>query len=368
MNTGKAGNCKKGCKMAGKNKYLTISAVAVAMALAFVHSSCKLESSPEGGAGDRPDSRYRGVQVGTITYSFRSIEDIDEVLQACVDAGISTVELMGTGIEEYLGAPKDPVPRRWGPPPPDARRNRAAGRGSGGQTRMRPGPPEPELTEEQKTAVETYREELKAWRKGPEVMVKYAALRKKFNDAGVNIHIYKWTAGDSPEDLDYSFQVARTLGAIGITAELGEENCRNLGAAAERAGMLAIFHNHEQYAEEGFDVDRLLAMSPANRLNFDAGHYYGYTGKNPVEFIEKYHDKIVSVHLKDKTGPDNEIEPNANQVWGQGDTPIREVLELIQENQWPIYCDIELEYPVKPWSNPVKEVRLCREYCRQILL
>lgn len=292
------------------------------------------------------NSNYKGVQIGAITYSFRSIRDVDEVLQACVDAGLSSVELMGTGIEQFLGAPENPFPRRRRP------RGEAA----------------PEMTEEQQAAVAKYQEELKAWRYAEGTMKKYEALRKKFNDAGVNIHIYKWTAGNSPEELDYSFKVAKALGAIGITAEIGEENCKNLGAAAERAGMLAIFHNHYQYAEEGFDVDKYLAMSPANRLNFDIGHYYGSTGKDPAAFIEKYHHKIASIHLKDKTGPENETEDNANQVWGQGEAPIAKVLKLIQKNQWPIYCDIELEYDIKPWSDPVKEVKICREFCRQILL
>ncbi len=292
----------------------------------------------------KTNSNYGGVQIGLITYSFRSIPDIDEMMIACTKAGISSVELMGTGIEEYLGAPENPGPRRrWGQD-------------------------QPELTDEQKAAIAKYQEDLKAWRYDPATMEKYKALRKKFNDAGIDIHIYKWTAGNSPEELDYSFKVAKTLGAIGISAEIGDENCKNMGAAAERAGMLAVFHNHFQFADEGFGVDKYLAMSKANRLNFDMGHYYGSTGKNPAEFIAKYHDKIVSIHLKDKTGPDNETEPNANQVWGQGQTPIKEVLQLIQKNKWPIYCDIELEYAVKPWSDPVKEVNTCRAFCRQILL
>ncbi len=59
---------------------------------------------------------------------------------------------------------------------------------------------------------------------------------------------------------------------------------------------------------------------------------------------------------------------NANQVWGQGETPVAEVLKLIQTNQWPIYCDIELEYKIVPWSDAVQEVKVCREFARQILL
>lgn len=289
------------------------------------------------------NSNYGGVQIGAITYSFRSIREIDAVLQACVDAGLSSVELMGTGIEAYLGAPENPLPRRQ-------RRSQT------------------DLTDEQKTAFEKYQKEIKAWRYSEETMDKYVQLRKKFNDAGVNIHIYKWTAGMGDEELDYSFKVASALGAIGITTEVGKEACKVVGAAAERNGMLAIFHNHYQFAEDDFNVDEMLALSPANRLNFDMGHYYGSTGKDPAAFIEKYHDKIASIHLKDKTGPDNETEKNANQVWGQGEAPIAEVLMLIQKNQWPIYCDIELEYNIKKWSDPVKEVKICREFCRQILL
>jgi sugar phosphate isomerase/epimerase len=259
-----------------------------------------------------------------------------------VDAGLSSVELMGTGIEEYLGAPKSTVSGR----------------------KIRSG----DLTDEEKAAVEKYQADIKTWRYSDETMGKYVALRKKFNDAGVNIHIYKWTAGKSAEELDYSFKVAKTLGAIGITDEIGEESCTNLGAAAERAGMLAIFHNHFQFAEEDFDVDKLLAMNPANRLNFDIGHYLGSTGKDPIAFIEKYHDQIASIHVKDKTTKDNEVKGNVNMPFGQGDTPVNEVLQLIQKSGWPIYCDIELEYKIPEGSTSVKETGICREYCMKALL
>jgi len=286
------------------------------------------------------NSKYGGVQVGDITYSFRGISEVAAVLQACVDAGLSSVELMGTGIEEYLGAPENPL--SW----KEVRKL-------------------DEQSDKKKEAYAKYQEDIKAWRYSDETMGKYVALKKKFNDAGVEIHIYKWIAGMSNEELDYSFKVAKTLGAIGITTEIGEENCTKVGAAAERAGMLAIFHNHYQYAEEGFDVDKLLALNPANRLNFDIGHYLGSTDKDPVAFIEKYHEQIASIHVKDKT---KEGEHGVNKPFGQGETPVVEVLQLIQANNWPIYCDIELEYKVPKDSNSVKETAICREYCKKALL
>jgi len=302
-----------------------------------------LVSSFSAHAEEPINSNYGGVQIGAITYSFRSIREVDAVLQACVDAGLSSVELMGTGIEAYLGAPENPLSWR------EVRKL-------------------DEQSDEKKKAYAKYQEDVKVWRYSNETMGKYVALRKKFNDAGVNIHIYKWTAGMSDEELDYSFLVAKTLGAIGITTEIGEETCTKVGAAAERAGMVALFHNHYQYAEEGFDVDKLLALNPANRLNFDIGHYLGSTGKDPVAFIEKYHEQIGSIHLKDKTAKDHEVKGNVNKPFGQGDTPVTEVLQLVQKNGWPIYCDIELEYKIPEGSDAVKETAICREYCKKALL
>jgi hypothetical protein len=235
------------------------------------------------------NSNYNGVQVGVITYSYRDMQlDVEGTLKACLESGISSIELMGTGVEAYLGAPENPLSWR------EVRRL-------------------DEQPKEKQEAYARYQEEVKVWRYADETLDKYVELRKKFNDAGVNIHIYKWIAGMSDEDLDYSFKVARALGAIGITTEIGEEACSRVGAAAERAGMLAIFHNHAQYGRDDFDVDKLLALNPANRLNFDIGHYNGSTGK------------------------ENEIIKDANQVFGQGETP-------------------------------VKEVNNCRAYCREALL
>ena len=252
-------------------------------------------------AQSQVNSSYNGVQVGVITYSYRDMRlDVEGTLKACLESGISSIELMGTGVEASLGAPENPLSWR------EVRRLE-------------------EQPKEKQEAFAKYQEDVKTWRFADGTMDKYVELRKKFNDAGVKIHIYKWTAGMSDEDLDYSFKVASALGAIGITTEIGEEACTKVGAAAERAGMLAIFHNHYQYAQEVFDVDKLLAPSPANRLNFDIGHYYGSTGKCPVEFIKKYHGQIASIHVKDKTGKDNETEDNANRVFGQGETPVKEV-------------------------------------------
>lgn len=231
------------------------------------------------------------------------------------------------------------------------------------------------MTEEERAAQQKEREEaaarLKEWRLAAP-MEKFAELKKLFDDAGISIHIVKFEPSRlSDEEIDYMFKAAKALGAKGVSEELSDSACQKLGPIAEKNGMYAVFHNHMQFAQADFDVDKLLAYSPANMLNFDCGHYFGSTGKSPVEFIEKYHDRIFSIHLKDKTGP-NTTPANANQVWGQGETPLAEVLLLvkqhIKEEGWPKYCDIELEYTIPAWSDSVREVRKCVNYARGILV
>src|SRR5690606_24933590 len=55
-----------------------------------------------------PDSKFFGVQIGVITYSYRSMpHDIHQLLKYITDSGISAVELMGGAVEEYAGIPED---------------------------------------------------------------------------------------------------------------------------------------------------------------------------------------------------------------------------------------------------------------------
>lgn len=102
-------------------------------------------------------------------------------------------------------------------------------------------------------------------------------------------------------------------------------------------------------------------------LNLDCGHYFGATGLNPCALIERLHDRIISLHIKDKTGP-KASDPNKNQEFGHGETPVVEILQLIQNKKWPIQCDIELEYNIPEGSDAVKEVTKCAKYCRTALL
>jgi sugar phosphate isomerase/epimerase len=299
------------------------------------------------------NSGFGGVQIGAITYSWRSMPGgVENVIKYCSEAGIGTVELMSNDVEEFLGAPKNPMMAMYGPPP--------KGTPPGSFKR-------PELTEEQKAEIAKYQQEIKTWRLALDIS-KFEDVRKMFDKAGIKIHIVKFSPSRwSDEEIDYAFKAAKQLGAKGIAEEIGEESVKKLGPIAAKHGMYAIFHNHMQFATPGFSYDPFLAVSPAVMMNFDAGHFFGSTGLHPNTIIEKYHDRIFSIHLKDKTGPKTDP-ANTNQVWGQGELPIADVLLLIKKNKWPIHCDIELEYDIKPWSDAVRETKTCVQYAKHILM
>ncbi|WP_346857872.1 sugar phosphate isomerase/epimerase [uncultured Draconibacterium sp.] len=311
-------------------------------------------------AGKKLDSNFGGVSIGTITYSWRSMPGgLENIVKYCKECGISSIELMSGDLETFLGAPENPMTaifKSMAPPPPPKPGEKPAPRRR------------PEFTEEQKAQIEKYNQQMTTFRVDVD-MNKVAAARKLLDDAGIKAHIVKFSPSRwADEEIEYAFKVAKAMGARGVSEEISEAAAKKLAPFAEKHGMYVVFHQHMQFAEtEGFSYDPYIAVSPAIMFNFDSGHFWGSTGIHPNEILKKYHERIFSIHIKDKTGPDAEV-PNTNQVWGQGQMPLEDVLLLIKKEKWPIYCDIELEYEIKPWSDAVHEVKTCVNYARQILM
>jgi len=273
---------------------------------------------------EKPNSKFGGVQIGVIDYSWRTMPgSAEDILKYCIEAGVSSIEMGGGVIEEYAGAPSDG-------------------------------------------------EERKAWRMNPPLK-KITELRKMFNKAGVKIPLVGfgpcgWRKEHwwSDEETDYAFIAAKAMGAKGVVNEIGRDACGRLGKFAEKHDMFAVYHNHDQPGKPGFSFDELLALSPANKLLFDVGHYFGATGIHPNELIERIPDRVFALHLKDKTGP-NSNPRDKNMPWGEGETPLADILKLIRKEKWPIYCDIELEYEYPKSSDAQKEIIKCVQYCKNIL-
>ncbi|MBK7481077.1 MAG: sugar phosphate isomerase/epimerase [Bacteroidales bacterium] len=289
----------------------------------------------------KPNSKVGGVQLGVTTYSYGSMpHKVDNVIEYLLFAGVNSIELRNVA-EEDLGIPSIQRPRSMGLMTEQQR-------------------------EEMSKALEAIKEDQRRWRLSLP-MERYVDMRKKFNKAGIEVYIAKFAPSAwSDEEIDYAYRAAKALGSIGITDELTDANCQRLGKFAEKHKSLAMFHTHGQVADPGFSFDKYLGYSPANMLNLDVGHYYGATGLHPNDVIIKYHNRMRSIHIKDKTGPKHAT-PNTNMQFGQGETPIADVLLLLKKEKWPIRVDVELEYKIPEGSDAAKEVKKCIDYMRNIL-
>jgi len=289
-------------------------------AAATLAASAALPRRADAAPRTRPNSKFDGVQIGVITYSFRSLPgSAEEVLDYVVRCGISSIELMGNTAEQFAGAP----PARKGEP---------------------------------KTLLD--------WRLSAS-MDPYRKLREMYEAAGVGIHIVKFpdigNTNMPDEQVEYCFNVAKALGARGITREISDEAARRLGPLADRHGIAVGFHNHTQITPTTYDGD-ILSHGKNLAINLDIGHYVAGTNESPLPLIEKHASRILSLHIKDRK-KDN----GPNMPFGEGDTPVAEVLRFIRANKLNIPADIELEYKIPDGSDAVREVAACVEYCRAAL-
>jgi len=256
----------------------------------------------------KPDSNFNGVQIGVITYSFRSMpSSAEDLLKYLTQCGISSVELMGGPAEQFAKAATS-----------------------------------------DKTSMDGFK-----------------ALRQLYNDAGVNIHIVKFgnigNAGMSDEQIEYYFQAAKALGAKGITRELSDSAAKKLGPIADKHEIMIGFHNHTQLKPATYDGD-ILSYGKYLGINLDIGHYVAGTNRPAIPLIEKHKDRILSLHLKDRKKDNG---PNA--PFGEGDTQVALVLQYMKKNKLTFPADIELEYGIPQGSDAVKEVTKCVQFCKEAL-
>jgi len=273
----------------------------------------------------KPNSKINGVQIGVITYSFRSMpSSAEQLLQYMLQCNINMTELMGDAAEAFAGAP-------------------ARVSGEDMATRMK---------------------KMADWRAGAS-MDKFKELRKLYNDAGVTIYAWKPNAlgkKNTDAEIDYAFNAGKALGVTHVTVELPDdpEQTKRLGEFAEKHKIHVGYHAHLQATPTLWD--NALSQSKYNAINLDIGHYTAGTSTSPVDFILKNHDRIMSMHLKDRKFHDG-----PNMPWGQGDTPIAEVLKLMKTNKYKFPATIELEYDIPKDSDAVKEVMKCREFAVKAL-
>lgn len=270
----------------------------------------------------RMHSKFAGVQIGAITYSFGSMK-LDDVIRAFVDIGLDEMELMSETAEAAAGLPP-----------------------GGGAARA---------------------QEILKWRKSVS-MDKFKEIRDKSNRAGIQIAILCFNMNESVTDdeMDYAFLLANALGAKAISTSTKVTVAKRVAPFAEKYKMPIGFHGHDNNTDPNEtdsleSYERVLSFGKYNAVNLDIGHFTA-CNYDAVAFIKEHHARITNLHLKDR-----KRDHGPNTPWGQGDTPIKPVLQWLKHEKYGIPANIEMEYAIPPGSDRVAEVKKCLAYCKQAL-
>lgn len=266
--------------------------------------SLALDSLKAVAGKEAPASVFGGVQIGVQTYSFRD-RPLEKTLEDIVTIGISSVELWG---DKYL------------------------------------------------TPLKNSDEEFKSW-------------RKKFEDAGVKIASYYLSFKDdwTGEQIDRGFRACRLLGTDIVTSSVSKKMVPRLDRACQKFKIKLGLHNHwyrgerpDQFEGPQDFREGLKNTSEWARITLDVGHFFA-SGHDPVKFIEEHHDRIVSLHLKDRDSDAN----RTDRPFGQGPTPLADVMRLIKKLRFKYAANIEWEVEN---ADPVKGVANALAYLKQFLV
>ena len=286
-----------------------------------------------------PNSKFGGVQIGTITYSFKTdVKKPDDIIPNLVKIGLSSVELMSDDGERMAGAPAIP--------------NFGFG---------------VKLTPEQQSAVDEGRRQRKEWRRAA-TPATFAKVRQMFDDAGIHLDLLCYNMAQNIEDdeIDHAFRMARALKVRAISSTSTVAVARRVAPVADKYKIVWGGHNHTEVDNPNEfaslrSFETILGLSRSIGANLDIGHMTA-ANLDAVAFIQKNHARITNLHLKDRkknNGP--------NMPWGQGETPIKEVLQLMRKEKYTFPANIELEYMIPAGSDSPTEIAKCLAFARKCL-
>lgn len=263
------------------------------------------------------NSKFSGVQIGAQSYSFRD-RSLDEAINAMSQVGLGSCEL-------------------W------------------------QGHLEPRSTREARVP----REDVRKWRLETPLSF-FQDARKKFNRAGIDLYAYNYSFRNdfTDEEIERGFQMAKALGVRAITASSTVDVAKRVDKYASRYKIPVGMHNHDnlkdpnEYATPESFAKAMQGASPYIKINLDIGHFTA-ANFDPVDFLKQHHQHVVAIHVKDRKRNHGE-----NMPFGEGDTPLKQVLSLMRDNRWKFPANIEYEYKA---ADAVAEVKKCLDYCKQAL-
>jgi sugar phosphate isomerase/epimerase len=300
-----------------------------------------LGAIPVSAAFARISSTVHGVQIGLAGFSLNGLPRkgiLDTIVKTMVDIGLGDCLLFAPSTE----------------PAELADRARPA-RGAGGRAPLSP---------EQAAAVE----ELRQWRLSVPLDY-YKAIRKKFNDAGIEISGFDAALGASPsdEELARACAVTKALGARFMMTPLPRSMAKRLAPIAGRQGVKVGLQGRPNLnatdpdaISKPRDYEEAVALSKNFGTSIDVGDATA-GGYDAFKFVQDYHAHVFALNLKDRT------KAGLSVPWGEGDSHIKEILQLIRDKKYPIRCYIDCEYATAPGGSRIADVKRCFEYAKAAL-
>jgi sugar phosphate isomerase/epimerase len=201
----------------------------------------------------------------------------------------------------------------------------------------------------------------------------FRAVRRKLDEAGIAVGAYcaNFPTDASDEHIDRAFQGALLLGTRVMTSSVEKPILPRLDQRCRAHKVYMGLHNHylgdawfkgdkaANFEGPADFLDSLAGRSEYLAINLDIGHFSA-AGHDPVAFFEKHHRRIVSLHVKDR---DKDAARTYRQ-FGEGATPIAEVLGLAKRLHFPHVANIEYEMDE---NDPTAGVRRSLEYVRRAL-
>jgi sugar phosphate isomerase/epimerase len=278
---------------------------------------------------DLPEIRstFKGVVVGSNTFSFGNLS-LDDAIRALADIGFGMAELHPRHLEPSFGGP--------------------VGRGAA-------------LTPEQQAAATAAREKLREWRLTVP-LEEIAAVAQKFKRAGLHLYAYNMNYRDdfTDDEIDRSFAMTHALGCNLVTAVGSKQLFRRLDKFAQKYNIWVGIHNETNSIRTTADFDEVLqGQSAMMGMTLDIGHFVA-ANSDPVSCLDSHSSKIFNLHLKDRKKNNG-----ANLVFGQGETPVTEILRMLRERKYRIPAQIEYEVASE---RRFEEVKACFEYCKSALM
>lgn len=272
---------------------------------------------------------------------------VEGLIARCRALDVSLIEVRGEAIETWLGAPVPIVPLE--PPPSD---------GDGlafGLIDLE----EEVLRDAYELAKATFDEQVRAWRTSVS-LAGLEGLRRQLNDADIRIAAVSWTdlaAADAT--VDHACRVAKAVGTRAIVTGFPLGGVERLARAAETHQMPIGLDSSGEVS-----LDQIEASLRAHAFvgaAVDIGDWIAERSATPITFLSRHASRVTHIYVRDR-----QRDHGPSMPFGDGDTPIGEILAAMRTGGWPFPAIVLPDYALPAGSTGLNELRKALDYCRTL--